>query len=126
MEWSNFYVDFFTETTSMYDGETDSENKLQAIIDKTRSLQDAIKNVTTNDLNISEDDLESPGHSAEDLSDVMSDKDGNPEHVDTMDQDVYGRFLDLPFCTKYTESLSISTNIFSKVLIKSRFKRKKM
>lgn len=61
----------------MYDGETDSENKLQAIIDKTRSLQDAIKNVTT-----------------EDLSDVMSDKDGNPEPVDTMDQGVYGRLLD--------------------------------
>lgn len=78
----------------MYDGETDSENKLQAIIDKTRSLQDAIKNVTTDDLNISEDDLDSLGHSAEDLSDVMSDKDGNPEPVDTMDQGVYGRLLD--------------------------------
>ncbi|XP_052700922.1 rho guanine nucleotide exchange factor 28-like isoform X10 [Crassostrea angulata] len=92
-EWPTEGAENEEETTSMYDGETDSENKLQAIIDKTRSLQDAIKNVTTDDLNISEDDLESPGHSAEDLSDVMSDKDGNPEHVDTMDQDVYERTI---------------------------------
>lgn len=74
----------------MYDGETETENKIQAILEKTRSLQDAIKNVNTDDLNSSLDDLESPGHSAEDISDVMSDKDGNPG--DVMEQDVYGRF----------------------------------
>ena len=74
----------------MYDGETETENKIQAILEKTRSLQDAIKNVNTDDLNSSLDDLESPGHSAEDISDVMSDKDENPG--DVMEQDVYGRF----------------------------------
>ena len=74
----------------MYDGETETENKIQAILEKTRSLQDAIKNANTDDLNSSLDDLESPGHSAEDISDVMSDKDRNPG--DVMEQDVYGRF----------------------------------
>ena len=74
----------------MYEGETETENKIQAILEKTRSLQDAIKNANTDDLNSSLDDLESPGHSAEDISDVMSDKDGNP--ADVMEQDVYGRF----------------------------------
>lgn len=74
----------------MYEGETETENKIQAILEKTRSLQDAIKNANTDDLNNSLDDLESPGHSAEDISDVMSDNDGNP--ADVMEQDVYGRF----------------------------------
>lgn len=69
----------------MYDGEIDSENKLQVIIDKIRSLQDVIKNVIINDFNIFEDDFELFGYFVEDLFDVMSDKDGNLEYVDIMD-----------------------------------------
>lgn len=69
----------------MYDGEIDSENKLQVIIDKIRSLQDVIKNVIIDDFNIFEDDFESFGYFIEDLFDVMSDKDGNLEYVDIMD-----------------------------------------
>lgn len=69
----------------MYDGEIDSENKLQVIIDKIRSLQDVIKNVIIDDFNILEDDFELFGYFVEDLFDVMSDKDGNLEYVDIMD-----------------------------------------
>lgn len=69
----------------MYDGEIDSENKLQVIIDKIRSLQDVIKNVIIDDFNIFEDDFELFGYFVEDLFDVMSDKDGNLEYVDIMD-----------------------------------------
>lgn len=68
----------------MYDGEIDSENKLQVIIDKIRSLQDVIKNVIIDDFNIFED-FELFGYFVEDLFDVMSDKDGNLEYVDIMD-----------------------------------------
>ncbi|XP_078313770.1 rho guanine nucleotide exchange factor 28-like isoform X2 [Crassostrea virginica] len=90
-EWPTTGADNEGENISMYDGETETENKIQAILEKTRSLQDAIKNVNTDDLNSSLDDLESPGHSAEDISDVMSDKDGNPG--DVMEQDVYEKTL---------------------------------
>lgn len=69
----------------MYDGEIDSENKLQVIIDKIRSLQDVIKNVIIDDFNIFEDDFELFGYFVEDLFDVMSDKDGNLEYIDIMD-----------------------------------------
>ncbi|XP_061172276.1 A-kinase anchor protein 13-like isoform X3 [Saccostrea echinata] len=70
-----------TESQSVTEME-DGENKLQTIIEKTRTLQDAIKNVTNDDLDNSLEDLESPGHSMEDLSDVMSDR-------GEMDQGIY-------------------------------------
>jgi hypothetical protein len=86
-----FIVFPFTENPSTFE-EPDSENKLHAILEKTRALQDTIKNVAGDDLDNSLDDLESPGHSVEDLSDVMSEKDGTPDHGEVMDQEIYGRF----------------------------------
>lgn len=90
--FNSFYWAFFTENQPTFEEETDSENKLHTILEKTRTLQDTIKNVTSDDLDNSLDDLESPGHSVEDLSDVMSERDGNVDHVEEMEQEIYGRF----------------------------------